>query len=298
MNLDQTYLAVPAHKTKSETLKTDKINVDLRIQRDFKQAYADQIAANWQPWTCDPLHISRRRAGRHGHKKTEDVVADGMHRFDAGKQNDVLEWENCIVHEGLTLEQEAALHMWLQGHRKPDTSLDKWRLKVRAGSQAHIAMEKYLAEIGLTLSQSGGSPNSISAVGALDQMVEKYGAEVVAQGLKAIDVAFRRTDKHLWDALIIKGFVGLIGRWPEVASPTALGRKVGKKYTSHQLIAAVNAMLVYTSGGKTGARASTCAALLAEAWNARRVNPSTMYPIKARPVVPGIEDEVEDDEDD
>lgn len=272
------YLEIPPHKTQRCRVKAADLKIDPDVQREFRQPYAEKIAANWSPELANPLHLSRR-------SDEADYVIDGQHTLWAGEHNGQRSFD-AIRHYDLTPTQEAALHLRLQSERRADNAYDIWRLKLAAGSPEHLAAQRILASRGLTI---GGH---IRAAGAVDWVVSTYGAETLLGVISAIEAAWPSPKREDWDNSIIRALGYLFGGYPGVAQPLNLGKKLGKEFTSAGLVAAIKARAKGTGG--THSRKTIGAALIAEVWNRRRSR--NLYPLGVPGLVPADEEDEEDDE--
>lgn len=276
------YLEIPPHRVERTKVKAADVLIDPEVQRDFKQPYADKIALFWVDGLDNPLHLSRRADGR-------DYCLDGQHTLAAGVKVGKNVFD-CIRHHGLTTQQEAALHIRLQSQRKSDNALDIWKLKLAAGSVEHLQAEEYLIQHGLAVG------SQIRAAGAVDWVVETYGAETFSDVLIAIERAWPSMGpgpREKWENSIIRSFGYLFGTWPSVAVASQVGAKLGKTYTAGSFVAEIKTRAKGTGG--TGSRTKVGATIIAETWNRRRTRGT--YPL----MVPTLNDVVGDediDEDD
>ena len=256
----------PDHRTERKTIAASHLFIDESVQRDEKPALLAKLKKNWRTYMCDPLHVSARKQ-KNGRYKY--AIVDGRHRYTAGMENGVTHFE-CIVHYDLTLEDEANFHLWQQSARQADNAFDKWKLHVKGGSPEHVKANKLIEKMGLVVSTSPGNA-AIAGAGAVDRVVNDYGADVLIEALCAIEAAYGRTQAS-WQANVIRGFGEVLGAQPGIAdSPEALGRKVARKYASPaQLVQAARARQDHYAGGGGEGMAAQVAFLIADQWNSRR----------------------------
>jgi hypothetical protein len=293
--LAKNQLLPPEHRTENKKLAVSVLFIDPGVQREIKPGHLKMLTANWRNSMCGPLDVSARRQknGRYRYS-----IMDGYHRFTAGQSNGVKSFD-CVIHYDLTIEDEASFHLWEQTHRKADSAVDGWKLKIAAGSDVHVEAAKVLADRGLTVGSPGRE--SIACAGALDVLVTTYGPDVLAATLDAIEAAYGRK-KEAWIKNLVGGFGEVLGTQPGVADPVALGRKVAKQYPSpDSLVQAGRAeQRAMASGGGGAGLVALVAMLIAKSWNSRRRGTRYEFaPVRlvSRDEILGMDEDADEDED-
>ena len=104
---------------------TDLLDVDYDYQRVIT-ANVNIISKDWRNTLCDLLVVSYR--------ENKFFIIDGQHRFYAAIANGIEDLP-CIVHTGLTKEDEARLFVRLNTSRKTLKPIDTFRANIICGNE-------------------------------------------------------------------------------------------------------------------------------------------------------------------
>jgi hypothetical protein len=143
-------------------------------QRQLRKAWADEIAANFNPDNFSPPLLSFRNGTY--------FVIDGQHRIEAMRINGWNERQvQCWVYEGLTEAQEAEFFLE-HNHRKAVGAFDKFVISVHANRAEEADINRIVRSQGLKISSADGG---VRAVGAL-RKVYSHGPDVLARSLRIV----------------------------------------------------------------------------------------------------------------
>lgn len=157
----ENFIAV-SHKGKSkphlEWLVANQLTVDWKYQRKISPSKVQDIVDNFDADSLRTLDVSHRGNGVH-------VVLDGQHRLEAIHR---LGWSDqrvpCLVHEGLTLEDEALIFN-RSNTAKPLHPVDRFRSRVVGKDPQALMVKQAVEDAGYILTL--GSHNSNQAMNGL-----------------------------------------------------------------------------------------------------------------------------------
>ena len=136
------------------------LELDGSYQRPWKRGLHRRITSDFHPEMLGTLEISHRTDGSY-------VIFDGQHRWRAALELGI-ERLPCLVHEGLTPEQEAELFAALQHDRVAITAIESLRALNRAGKEEAVAVYETCERHGYKVGpQSRKDPNAIGTAGTL-----------------------------------------------------------------------------------------------------------------------------------
>jgi hypothetical protein len=142
-----------------EWLPLKRLTVDERIQRPLNQNWIKRTAPNFDPDALGALEISLRKDGRY-------VIVDGQHRKAMLETLGYLDQlAPCLVHRGLTFEQEAKLFVNKNTMRRPEL-LDFYLQRLNAKEELAVAIHEIVSEFGLTIGR-GNNDKNIQAIKAV-----------------------------------------------------------------------------------------------------------------------------------
>ena len=170
------------------TLSTSQLTSGLPYQRPVLQKDVDKIIREWNGREITPVVVSFRDG--------KFNVVDGQHHIEAMRQKaggrDVI--VPCIIHTGMTYEQEAELYARLDRDKKRLTLRQYTKAVVEAGSDANIMEVKRLTEgVGFiwALGEPTGEPFEIASVRALINAYQLLGGEAFARMLSLLAGAWQ-----------------------------------------------------------------------------------------------------------
>ena len=170
------------------TLSTSQLTSGLPYQRPVLQKDVDKIIREWNGREITPVVVSFRDG--------KFNVVDGQHHIEAMRQKaggrDVI--VPCIIHTGMTYEQEAELYARLDRDKKRLTLRQYTKAVVEAGSDANIMEVKRLTEgVGFiwALGEPTGEPFEIAPIRALINAYQLLGGEAFARMLSLLAGAWQ-----------------------------------------------------------------------------------------------------------
>ena len=170
------------------TLSTSQLTSGLPYQRPVEQKDIDKIIREWNGREITPVVVSFRDG--------KFNVVDGQHHIEAMRQKaggrDVI--VPCIIHTGMTYEQEAELYARLDRDKKRLTLRQYTKAVVEAGSDANIMEVKRLTEeVGFiwALGEPTGEPFEIAPIRALINAHRLLGSEGFSRMLTLMAGAWR-----------------------------------------------------------------------------------------------------------
>ena len=176
------------------TLSTSQLTSGLPYQRPVAQKDVDKIVREWNGREVTPVVVSFRDG--------KFNVVDGQHHIEAMRQKaggrDVI--VPCIIHTGMTYEQEAELYARLDRDKKRLTLRQYTKAVVEAGSDANIMEVKRLTEgVGFiwALGEPTGEPFEIAPIRALINAYQLLGGEAFARMLSLLAGAWQGTPNSL-----------------------------------------------------------------------------------------------------
>lgn len=176
------------------TLSTSQLTSGLPYQRPVLQKDVDKIIREWNGREITPVVVSFRDG--------KFNVVDGQHHIEAMRQKaggrDVI--VPCIIHTGMTYEQEAELYARLDRDKKRLTLRQYTKAVVEAGSDANILEVKRLTEdVGFiwALGEPTGEPFEIAPIRALINAYQLLGGEAFARMLSLLAGAWQGTPNSL-----------------------------------------------------------------------------------------------------
>lgn len=221
--------------------------VDERYQRPLDEKRVQKMADKFDDRLLGVLEISQRNA--------KAAVFDGQHRLAALKELARPD-APCLIHQGLSPQEEADLFIAHQSQRKSVKPLD--RFKARVFAEDPVALDV----LGIVEASGYGiGSKKIQAVGALERTYLRYGGHGLARALTMIAVVWGRDDKAT-DGAMIAGVARFVDRYEdrvhteqldrlrEVAPVDVLRRATGKFQGGgeHWLSAAVESELLKVTG--------------------------------------------------
>jgi hypothetical protein len=236
-------MSKPSHRI--ERIRLGDITIDQRVQRVLDHTRVASIAATFDWAAFGVPTLSRRLDG-------VLVIVDGMHRIEAARANGHVDVSPQMkVHNGLSLEEEAALFLLLNNTRKP-SPVDLFRIGVISGDKDLIEMNTLIESAGLEVANAGRkafravtamrriySAEPIAAARALDVCVSAWGVSSdsvqgsIFEGMGLfflrygdganLDELAHRLSQYPGGALALLGAARGLGRIRSVSIPNAVG---------------------------------------------------------------------------
>jgi hypothetical protein len=177
-----------------------EVDPNMDAQRIFQPPWANKLAKMWNPKVLLVATVSLRVDGRY-------YLIDGQHSTAVAKQKHGPDFERgCIVYEGLSLQEEAALFLAANRDRKPVKPYDNFKVAITAGDSTTIRIDAEVKSCGLEVKAST-STNCVGAVQAIVAVGEKREG-LLPKVLNTLANGWGR-DKSSWDNMAIRA-VGMV----------------------------------------------------------------------------------------
>ena len=170
------------------SLNKNVLVVDKAYQRNESPKLVKSIAKNWK-WTAAGVITVNKRDGVYN-------VIDGQHRVLAAKEIANITHLPCIIHDGLTIEQEAETFLDVNVGRNNMSALDKFRAATVKGDDIAIYVNNQIEAKKFMAMKSG--TNSIQCVKVLCD----YAKNNKVLFVQALDLATRVCKGHKLDRVI------------------------------------------------------------------------------------------------
>lgn len=205
---------------KYRKLPVGTLVVDARYQRELKESRVAKIARTFNPRQLGALEVSDRGDGTF-------AVFDGQHRLAALRELD-LDTAPCLVHSGLTAEQEAELFVRMQDDRKAPSPIERFQARVFSGDEDAMLVDSTAALAGFTIGSSGdaGTFHVIKAVAALERVYKREGIDILSETLHVIHDLWGG-DQRSTDGYLIEGLAQFLRRYGNRFGPTERERLRG-----------------------------------------------------------------------
>lgn len=196
-------------------IRPSSIIIDREYQRNLDENRAKSMA--------EKLDLSRIGVPVVSKRKNETFVAlDGQHRIIALKLAEVDDPIYCEVHEGLTVVEEAALFLKLNGGRKAVSVFDKWRARLVAKEPIALEITRIIEGQGLRIAQATAK-NCICAIQVVESVHLRRG-----NLQRTLQVLKRWSDgvtSGVFEGEMIKAMAAFLGEYPN-ANNDELARKL------------------------------------------------------------------------
>lgn len=217
-----------AHSTKWIPIKNLSV-VWANAQRELNERHVDKMAADFDPDLFDDLVVTLPNGDGIYH------VVDGNHRRALiqklyGEEEKV----PCRIVNAKDPARAAQIFVKINTGRRLPSGIEKFRVRVTAGSETEVAINKVVMWLGCRI-EANDSPNSIRATAALINVHNSFGLEVLKETLVTIRGAWAN-DKGALEGPIIEGFGALIGEHRGHLDWKRLREKTGNSYTPGRLL--------------------------------------------------------------
>ena len=189
-------------------------------QRHINTARVKRIAKNFDPMLFDVLKVNRRADGTYW-------VIDGGHRLSAlSEMGRTEEYVPCLVYDGLTLQEEAALFA-AQNNRAQVTAGHEFRALLASGDPTTLAIKQIVEAEGLILDlppHVRNAKNGIRATRALQRIMWQGRASMLQKVLRTAHFGLGET-VHSFKSEVLMGIFTFYTYFPE-ANDTRMAAKL------------------------------------------------------------------------
>lgn len=171
-------------------------------QRSLSTKHVKNTVKNFDPYQINPVKVSRRDG--------INYVFNGQHTMEivatVSGSRETKVW--CMVYQDLQYTHEADIFANQQKYVKSLSSYEIFNANVEAGNDKQLFLKKMVESYGLRVGPLK-KPGVICAVGALEQIYDKYGHEILARTLRLVIGAWEGAEISL-SASMLKGIAKLI----------------------------------------------------------------------------------------
>lgn len=154
-----------------QRIHVSQLYVDPIVQRALDAHRAQKLASKFDPNAVGALVVNHRSDGKY-------YIIDGQHRHAAAIIAGYDGKLNCVVHDSLPVDQEAALFLSLNDSKLVQ-AIDKFRMRVLAHEPAAITINNIIERYGWRVNWSS-TEGSLNAPNALEKVYD--GAGVLTDG--------------------------------------------------------------------------------------------------------------------
>jgi len=180
---------------KYELMKIEELNFDGVYQRKVSVDKVRNIVRQFDIGVVGALIVSKREDGNY-------YVIDGQHRISAMKLLNI-ESIMCVIHEGLTIADEARLFKKCNNTRKQPSAIDNFRADLIAKNPITLEINKIVEENGFRINITNAKPSesakpAITAVSALTKVYKEMGSEGLQYVLSVLkDTIYKPTHSDI-----------------------------------------------------------------------------------------------------
>lgn len=206
----------PARQCHLQWVKADDISVNPVAQREFRPTWAQHLLDNFDIDKMQVPHVNRRADG-------SLYVMEGQHSIWAYR-NWVGEGQQLQVwlYDGLSEQEEAEFFLSLNNKKAVD-AMAKFKAAVTAGRDEECDIDRIVRANGCTISSSKAE-NSISAIGALITIYQRFGGKILGQTLRVIRESFADGG---FERPVLLGIAMVLARYSDSIDEARLISKLG-----------------------------------------------------------------------
>jgi hypothetical protein len=172
----------------------DDLSIDETYQRPLT-TFWKEVSEGFNPALVGTLIVSERRNG-------SKVIIDGQTRWSAMRERGLHD-APCLIYEGLSKADEAALFSDLQTQRRGMRSYHRFRAQLVARRPMAVDIAKIVTELGFELGKEE-TPNTLRSIAALEALY-KIDRDHLADVMEIIQQAWGTQDKLATSAELIRG---------------------------------------------------------------------------------------------
>lgn len=153
------------HLGKYEIISVNDVTIDARVQQQFRPSKVTRMVKDgFDPSLAGTITVSRRNTGAL-------IVLDGQHRVKAAIEVGITHLP-ALVHEGLTLAEEASFFLGLNAKSNP-TAVAKFLVSVVSGDKDDTAIKNIIEQYGWRIRE--GSTRDGGIFNAVKRAQDIYG---------------------------------------------------------------------------------------------------------------------------
>ncbi|MBQ8667577.1 MAG: hypothetical protein IJ526_12035 [Lachnospiraceae bacterium] len=171
-------------------------------QRNLSMIHVKKAVENFDLNQINPIKVSRRDG--------TNYVFNGQHTAEiiamASGSRDTPVW--CMIYDDLDYEEEADIFANQMKNVKPLLPIEIFNANCEAGNDKELVIKGLVESYDLRIASSS-APGSITAVGTLENIYDKYGYEMLDHVLKLIIMTWEGEQKS-FSSNIMNGIVRLL----------------------------------------------------------------------------------------
>lgn len=177
-------------------------------QRNLSQRHIQRTINNFDIYQINPVKVSRRDG--------MNYVVNGQHTIEivaaVSGSRDTPVW--CMVYDDMEYRHEADIFANQQKYVRALTAYEIFKANIEAGNDDQLLIRDLVESFKLKIGSSSREC-VICAVGALEEIYEKYGFHVLRRTLK-LCVASWEGDRHSLSGNILKGIAKLVNTYDDM----------------------------------------------------------------------------------
>lgn len=189
-------------------------------QRNLSQRHIQRTIQNFDVYQINPVKVSRRDG--------LNYVVNGQHTIEivaaVSGSRDTPVW--CMVYDDMEYRDEADIFANQQKYVRTLTTYEIFKANIEAGNDIQLLIKDLVDSFKLKIATTGGDC-VICAVGALEDIYEKYGFHVLRRTLK-LCVASWQGERLSLSGNILKGIAKLITTYDEQITDDYFIEKFGQ----------------------------------------------------------------------
>lgn len=196
-----------------------------KAQRRFKPAWAEQLAANFDPDAIDIITVSRNKRGH-------NLIVDGQHRHAAALKfvdGDGTQLVLCRVFDGDD-DATAAIRFLKGNHKLGVGTLDKFMVSVQAKDATALGIVAILDryELAVDYTRRDGAVQAVDALRAA--FTRQRGAMLLDAVIRTLHEAWGH-NPDAYSGQLVRGVTLAFVKWGDVIDGDVLARKLAKSGT-------------------------------------------------------------------
>lgn len=177
----------PKRTRRLEWVNALDLQVNPVAQREFRPAWAATILAEWDLEKFQEPHVNKRADG-------SLYIMEGQHGTDAYKKKYGEDGQDYLpiqvwLYEGLDETAEADFFLGFNNKKAID-AMSKFKVGVTAKRAAEVEIDRIVRAHGCYVGNTGGRPNSIQAISALQSIYRSHGTRVLSDTIAALHASF------------------------------------------------------------------------------------------------------------
>jgi len=177
-------------------VSVEDLMIDMSYQRFPNENKVNDIVKNFDPDAIGVLICSAREDGT-------IAVIDGGHRVAALR---MLGFEkmnvDCLVYFDLTIAEEAKIFNLMNDNRTKPKTQDRFKAKVTSNDTNAVELNDIFKTVGLEVATKPMN-NGIRAIGTVENVFKKHGADVTLKALTLLKEAFGSHSSSFSDVAIV-----------------------------------------------------------------------------------------------